>query len=95
MKIDRIDRTPLLYRRYKDKRIKYGFIKGNVVGYFFNIKCEATLMVEMKQRNRNHLKNFIKNKDAPFIDYHGDPFKCFFCVTQDDFDRKFAYEIEL
>lgn len=92
----KIENIPLLYKKYKDKKINYGFINGIVVGYFFNIKCEVVLIVEINQRGlrKNNFNNFIKRKNISPKDYHGDPSKCFFFVRESDFNNQIAHEVK-
>lgn len=87
---------PDLYRQYKDKKIAYYALEGIVVGYFINYNKELIMIAEMKKKNipENNIMNIIKNHNYILKDYHGNPSKCFFLVSQSSFDKNIAHEIE-
>lgn len=87
----KIDNTPLLYRKYKDKEISLFSLTGIIVGYFIVESKFTMLIVETNTIFRQEsIVDWVKKNNFTLRDYHGDEKKSFLLVSQIDFDRKDA-----
>ena len=91
----KITTYPDLYQKYKDKTIAFCGDKGVVVGYLTTTLGYTMLVVEENEElTIDLIIRWLKSSRFELKDYHGNPSKCFFLVSQSNFDKNIAHEIE-
>ena len=81
-----ISKHPEIYLRYRNKKIYYVSMKGEVVGYYF-IEKEMFLIAETNLNSYHNMKMFLNiSKNISLQDYHGNENKYFFLVYKEDIE---------